>query len=107
MGGNMTLSLANIATLQLGPSASLDHCDLLLGPSIHYPNKETNEMSVRDMRVVPFEKYYAFNLKDKQRQEVVVTGRTFIVTLLEIDKLNAVPGLSWTPIQYKFGISEK
>jgi hypothetical protein len=80
---------------------------LYLGPVVtSYPNKTIPGMgSIEEQRFIPFEKMYVFDLSMNQKHEVVVSGRTFMVTLLKINKLN-VPNVP-NPIEYVFGISEQ
>jgi hypothetical protein len=105
LGGKNTINLDNVAILSLGDPLSIKMATLYMGPVVTYPNTTIPGKSVEDRKVIPFDKMYIFDLAKNQRHEVVVSGRTFIVTLLEIKKLN-VPNVP-NPIEYVFGISEQ
>jgi hypothetical protein len=108
MGGNMTLTLDNVATLRLHLPYSMQMLTLLL------------DVVPMDMRVVHNENIqvqgaqgyfhsgaatYTFDAQQRKRQEITVADRTFIVTLLKIGRLD-ISGVA-NPIEYVFGISEK
>jgi hypothetical protein len=107
LGGNDTLTLANVATLLLGPYYTAFGVTLFLDtPALRLPDKQTAGISIEGARLSPYMgKSYTFDMVQNQRQEVVVAGRTFIVTLMEVKKLE-VPKVA-TPFEYVFGISEK
>jgi hypothetical protein len=104
LGGTRILTLDNVATLSLGVPSSMDMATLFLGPAVTYPNVQIPGGSIEDRKFMYIEKTYVFDLTNRRR-EVVVAGRTFIVTLLEIKRLDE-PRVA-NPIEYVFGISEK
>jgi len=109
MGGNNTLNLDNVATLRVGLSLT-NRSDIITlfvdTPAISFPAKRTPAMSIEGAELsTHLGKEYGFDMGKNQRQEIVVAGRTFIVTLLEIKQLDT-PGVA-APIEYVFGITDK
>jgi hypothetical protein len=105
LGGTRILNLDNVATLSLGVPSSMNMVTLFLGPAITYPNIQIPGGSIEDQKFMYIEQTYVFELMKTRRREVVVAGRTFIVTLLEIKRLDETRVAN--PIEYVFGISEK
>jgi hypothetical protein len=107
LGGNSLLRLDNIATLRLSApySASLVTLSLDAAPII-FPDVKNPAIQVEDLKIsLGSLRQYTFNVTDKKRQEIVVAGRAFIVTLLEVRKIPK-PEMP-NALEYVFGISEK
>jgi hypothetical protein len=107
LGGNEVLTLDNVATLRLFMPHSTSMITLILDiVPVKLPDQHTDKLSIEGMTfsTSPQGSQYVFDMV-QNRREISVAGRTFIVTLLEINKLS-VPNVA-APIEYVFGISEK
>jgi hypothetical protein len=73
---------------------------------LQLPDQHNDKISIEGMTfsASPLGSRYVFDMVHNRR-EISVSGRTFIVTLLEINKLS-VPNVA-APLEYVFGISEK
>jgi hypothetical protein len=107
LGGNMTLRLDNVATLRLG-GVSRNSITLILDVvPVDLAVTHSPGVSVEGAQIFYHTgaTQYVFDTHQNQRKEIMVVGRTFIVTLLQISKL-AVAEVA-NPVEYVFGISEK
>jgi hypothetical protein len=108
LGGNMTLRLDNVATLGLHVPYSMQSAPLILDvvpmdlAVEHSPN-----VSVDGAQGYfhSGSANYVFDVQKNKRHDITVAGRTFIVTLQQVKKMD-LPGVA-NPIEYVFGISEK
>jgi hypothetical protein len=108
LGGNMTLRLDNVATLRLHAPYSMQLATMILDvvpmdlAVQHSPNVSVDGAQgyFHSDSVT-----YVFDVNQNKRKEIVAAGRTFIVTLLEVKKIDRADVSN--PIEYVFGISEK
>jgi hypothetical protein len=106
-GGNETLRLADVATLKLFAPYSLTSVTLKLDVvPIALPNIKNPAIQIEGAQITIGDgTTYTFDVGQNKRHEIAASGRAFIVTLLEVKKLD-IAGVS-NPIEYVFGISEK
>jgi hypothetical protein len=100
LGGKDTINLDNTATLQRIAPYSLSTVTLAVGSQI---TKQDPKLHIEG-RFVPIERLLAFDLQTNKSHDITIGGRTFTVTLLQI---NSLTGPMANPIEYDFGISEK
>jgi hypothetical protein len=108
--GPDTLYLDNVATLITGGVSTGVSITLLLDtPALRFPDKHAPGISLEGARFSPHVgPAYSFDLINNQRREISVAGRTFLVTLLEVKKLEIYRGQpEKLQYEYVFGISEK
>lgn len=108
LGGNMTLRLDNAATLRLAAPYSMQMLTLVLDAAPVDLGVQTSPgVEVQGAQIYSHAglSRYTFDVGPQKRQEITVTGRTFVVTLLEVKRPN-VTGVA-NPIEYVFGISER
>ena len=108
LGGNDVLRLDNLATLRLTVPYSLSSVTLVLDTApVKFPAQKRSGTQYEDIQVFSWDPKNVFHFDDgsSRRQEITAGGRTFIVTLLQTEKLD-VPGVA-NPVEWTFGISEK
>ena len=97
------MNLDNVATLRLYVPDAIDLATLILDT---IPMRFPDQGSFKDVEIYThLGPQYVFDNGDNKRHEIMVAGRTFVVTLLAIRKLY-VPNVG-NPIEYTFGISDK
>ena len=108
LGGVNFLNLDNIAMLRLHVPYSLQSVTLILDivPMSIIPQTSPG-VTVEGAQIYDQSQgtQYIFDTGLNKRHEISVSGRTFVVTLLQINQLS-VPKVA-NPIEYVFGISEK
>ncbi len=114
LGGNMVLDLDNLATLTAWPPPTRERVTLMLHFIAVPPAMEcvsVTKEGCENLRnsnvfkvVTSHGPIYSFDT-NHPRHEIPVAGRTFVVTLKEINNVD-IAGLSH-PFEVVFGISEK
>jgi hypothetical protein len=105
VGGNDTLNLDNAGTLRTDVSEPETASEITLiqnATPMKFPDKDLPGVKVRDLQVytsAPNQKKFKFSFNNQTSHDVQASGRTFVVTLMEIKNYD-VP-------EYEFGISEK
>jgi len=108
LGGIDNLNLDNLARLKLHIPYSLSEVNLILDVIPRTADVKTSPgVSVTDAQIYDHTRGAIFHFdtgKDK-RHEIRIAGRTFVVTLLQIKRLDVAPVAN--PLEFVFGISEK
>jgi len=107
LGGNDVLKLGNLAILRLGMPYSLEMVTLHLDATpMRLPDGKNEKITVEGLTITKGgTTKYTFDTAKNKRHEIVVAGRTYIVTLLESKKLD-IPKVS-NAKEWVFGITEK
>lgn len=108
LGGNDSLNLDNVATLQVHVPYTENSITLLLDVvTTELPSISTESMTVEGVTTYNHRlgATYFFDTAEHKRHNISVGNRTFVVTLLGVKMLD-VPNV---PVarEYEFGISEK
>ena len=106
MGGRDYLNLDNLAMLRFVSPYTKYSITLIFDPAVNgAPDQNNKRFQIEGARIYTgYNGSYMFDMHDYKRREFSVNGRTFIVTLLEI---NILPANAPTPWEYMFGITEK
>jgi hypothetical protein len=108
LGGIDYLNLDNVARLKLYVPYSANSVTLLLDIVPTSPIVRTSPNVVVEGAQIYNQSLgvqYVFDTGDNKRHEIAVGGRTFVVTLLQINRLG-IPNVG-NPLEYVFGISER
>lgn len=107
LGGNDLLRLGNLATLKLGVPYSLEMVTMVLDATpIRLPGSSDEAVEIDGVTLTLGSKaQFVFDVKQNQRHEITVAGRTYLVTLLETKKLDIAN--VGAPYEFVFGITEK
>jgi hypothetical protein len=113
LGGKSNLNIDNIAMLQAdwtAPHNTREITLLLNSISLTEPSRKSvqGKFEVACWEVVMRDKdtrSFKFDIASNRRHEIRIDDRTYVVALLEVEKLE-IKDVS-DPLEYKFGISEK
>lgn len=106
MGGNRTVDLDGVATLNLFPPWSLDTATMMLDSvPMKQPDVNLQGAQFTDIRFTTGpQKKFTFNTGDDKRHTMEAGGKVFIVTLRETEQL-AVEGVA-NPLKFVFAVKE-
>jgi hypothetical protein len=104
MVGKEKINLDNLAVLRLSMPSNGDVVTLIVAPVV--TNIPANSGTLGGQVFTGYSQTLTFDRFKNKRHEVPIEGRTFIVTLLEINQISEPAYLAWSK-EYVFGVSEK